>query len=172
MRFSVCIDAVFGQNTDPASAIKEVGAIGFDAYEFWSWWDKDIQKMKTAQLEAGLVPAALCTKFIPLTDPGRRNDYIEGLRETIRTARYLGCRTIISQTGSALPGTERSRQHESIVEGLRSCSPYLEDAGMTLVIEPLNTFPPMKTLFQASRIFTAPAAPPHSRRPGQKRPRP
>ncbi len=99
MQFSVCIDAVFGRNTDPASAIRKVREIGFDAYEFWSWWDKDIENMKKAQLEAGLTPAALCTKFISLTDPDRRKDYLEGLKV---------------------------------------CAPYLEEAGMTLVIEPLN----------------------------------
>ena len=138
MQFSVCIDAVFGRNTDPASAIRKVREIGFDAYEFWSWWDKDIENMKKAQLEAGLTPAALCTKFISLTDPDRRKDYLEGLKETIKAAGYLGCKTIISQVGAALPGVDRSRQHESIVNGLKVCAPYLEEAGMTLVIEPLN----------------------------------
>ena len=138
MRFSVCIDAIFGQNMDPALAIQKVREIGFDAYEFWSWWDKDIVRLKKAQIETGLTPAALCTKFITLTDPGRRNDYIEGLKETITAAGHLGCKTIISQVGASLPDAERSKQHESIVDGLRACAPYLEDAGMTLVIEPLN----------------------------------
>jgi hydroxypyruvate isomerase len=33
----------------------------------------------------------------------------------------------------------RDDQHRSLVEGLRACVPYLRDAGVTLLVEPLNT---------------------------------
>ena len=81
----------------------------------------------------------MCTRMIPLTDPARRDEYIAGLLESIAVARRFGCRTLISQVGPELATLPRCDQHQSIVDGLRACVPLLEEAGITLVIEPLNT---------------------------------
>ena len=54
-------------------------------------------------------------------------------------ARYLNCSTIISQVGQEQPHLTREAQMQSIVDGLKACIPLLKEAGITLVIEPLNT---------------------------------
>ena len=137
MHYSVCIPAVLGGKKleEAMTAIKEAG---FAHYEFWSWWDQDVDAIAAAQARTGLKPAALCTFFIPLTEPERREEYIEGLKKTIEVAKKLGCPTLISQLGNDT-GAPRSQQHASIVEGLRACTPLLEEAGLVLTIEPLNT---------------------------------
>ncbi|WP_332692597.1 hydroxypyruvate isomerase family protein [Halalkalibacter lacteus] len=86
-----------------------------------------------------LTIAGIVTKYISLTDPSQRQEYIEGLRQTIEVAKRLGYKTIISQVGQELPGVPRREQHRSIVDGLKACVPFLEEAGIMLVIEPLNT---------------------------------
>lgn len=138
MRFSVCIEALFhGWNlTDSLKAIKEAG---MDAFEFWSWWDKDINAICEAKDELGLEISAFCTKFISLVDPGKRKEYIVALDETIKAAKLLGCKTIISQVGDERPGVDRVEQRRSLIQGLKECAPRLENEGITLVFEPLNT---------------------------------
>ena len=54
-------------------------------------------------------------------------------------AKELGCKFLISQVGDELEGVSREDQHNSIVDGLKVCAPMLEEEGITLVIEPLNT---------------------------------
>lgn len=137
MYYSVCASAVY-EGVPLSEAIGRIRAAGANAYEFWSWWDQDLDAVEAAQRAAGLKPAALCTRFIPLNDPARRADYISGLRQSISVARRLGCPTLISQIGQALADVPREAQHDCIAEGLRACAPILEDAGVTLVIEPLN----------------------------------
>jgi len=152
VNISVCIDAVMPG--DPAQKIHELKSIGVSAFEFWSWWDKDLDTIKKAMDETGLNLTAMCTKFISLTDPVCRIEYMEGLQDSITAAKKLGCKKLISQVGNDT-GEERSLQHLSIIDGLRACLPFLEQSGITLLIEPLNTLIDHKGyyLWQASVGF-------------------
>jgi hydroxypyruvate isomerase len=133
---SVCIDAVL-PGSDIVQKLRGLKSTGVRAFEFWSWWDKDLVLLKEAMDETGLTLAAMCTKFVSLTDPARRGEYLNGLEESIAVAHKLGCKTLISQIGNDT-GRARNLQHESIVEGLKASVPFLEKAGLSLVIEPLN----------------------------------
>ena len=138
MEYSVCVSAVYA-GIPVHEAIPRVKNAGFGAFEFWSWWDQDIDAVDEARRRAGLRTAAFCTRFSVLNDPSRRGEYIEGLKASIAVARRLECPVLISQVGNEIKGVPRQKQHESIVEGLRACAPVLEDAGVTLAVEPLNT---------------------------------
>jgi hydroxypyruvate isomerase len=134
---SVCIDAVLGKSSiDEALSI--VSAAGIPAFEFWGWWDKDLETIHAAKERHNLEISACCTKFISLVDPNTRNDYLKGLEESIAIAKDLGCPTLISQVGDAIPGVDRQTQHHCLVEGLREATALLKDSEVTLVIEPLN----------------------------------
>lgn len=137
LRPSVCIDAVLG-DLDPADAIARVAAAGIDAFEFWGWWDKDLDVILAARDRHGMQISACCTHFISLVDPAARPNYLAGLESSIAAAKKLDCRTLISQVGDFRVGIDRDHQHRSLVDGLRAAAPMLEDAGITLVIEPLN----------------------------------
>jgi len=138
MKFSVCADSVFSAIGDLPERIAKVAEAGFHVYEFWSWWGRDPMRILKAQRDCGMQCAALCTRFIPLTDPARRAEYLEGLRETADVAKLLGCRVIISQVGNLIDGVCREKQFASIVDGMKDAAGLLEKTGMTLVIEPLN----------------------------------
>lgn len=138
MRFSICIDAVFGE-TDPCTSLETVKRLGFSGFEFWGWWDKDIEALAEIKDALGLQLTACCTRFVSLVNPSCRNAYVEGLQESLVVARKLGCPTLISQVGDELHDMSREAQQISLIEGLRICAPLLEEAGVTLVFEPLNT---------------------------------
>ncbi|MCA9214845.1 MAG: TIM barrel protein [Planctomycetales bacterium] len=134
---SVCIDAVLG-DLSLADATKIVQDAGISAFEFWGWWDKDIDQILAAKESRGLEISACCTKFISLVDPAKRAEYLNGLKESIEAAKQLGCNTLISQVGDFRDGVERSEQHASLVDGLKEAASMLVDADVMLVIEPLN----------------------------------
>ncbi len=73
-----------------------------------------------------------------MTDPACRKDYLDGLTESIEVAKRLGCTRLLTQTG-ADTGASREQQHISLCDGLREAVPLLEDAGITLLVEPLDT---------------------------------
>ena len=138
MNFSVCVDAVF-EGKDFCGSLQTLKELGFEYFEFWRWWDKDMAAIKRQKEALGLNVAAFCTRFITLVDPATRPAYIKGLEETIEVAKELGCTCIISQVGDERQGVSREEQHQSLVDGLKACAPLLEKAGVTLVFEPLNT---------------------------------
>jgi len=137
LKISVCIDAIFrGQNF--VESMKAISTAGVEAYEFWAWWEKDLDALANAQQEYNLKPVACCTRFISLVDEAVRSDYLKGLEESIRAAKKIGCKTLISQVGDDL-GISRFSQKKNLIAGLKSCVPLLEAENIQLVFEPLNT---------------------------------
>jgi hydroxypyruvate isomerase len=137
MKFSVCIDAVYNKR-DFIESMKSVKNTGINAFEFWAWWNKDLDAIKKAKEETGLELSAFCTTFVSLVDETKRQEYIEGLKESVEKAKFLGCSRLISQVGNELTEISRKEQHKSIVEGLKQSAPILEKEDITLVVEPLN----------------------------------
>ncbi|MBN2852492.1 MAG: TIM barrel protein [Clostridia bacterium] len=138
MKYSVCIDALFN-GKDFQKSMKKVSDSGMNSMEFWSWWDKDIDSILVLKNELEMEVTAFCTRFISLTDPSRREEYIRGLKESILVAKSLDCKKLITQVGDELTGISREEQHRSIVDGLKACISVLEKNDITLVFEPLNT---------------------------------
>jgi hydroxypyruvate isomerase len=138
MQYSICVDAVF-EGKDIGQSLACIKQLGFQGFEFWGWWDKDIPALVQQKDALGLEVTACCTKFISLVDPACRAAYIDGLGESLEVAKALGCSKLISQVGNERPNVPRQEQHASLVDGLRACVPLLEKAGVTLVFEPLNT---------------------------------
>ncbi|MEZ6135331.1 MAG: TIM barrel protein [Pirellulaceae bacterium] len=136
-KLSVCIDAVF-EGCPLPQAVETVAKCGYEAFEFWRWWDKDLSQVLAARERWGVNIAACCTKFVSLVDPQLRQKYLAGLKESIGVAQSLGCPVLISQVGDALPGVSRHEQHKSLVDGLRESANLLDGSGVTLAIEPLN----------------------------------
>lgn len=134
---SVCVDAVC-EGKPLTEAVSLVKACGIDAFEFWCWWEKDLDEIIQARETNSMSISACCTKFISLVDPAPRGDYLAGLEESIAAAKRIGTRTLISQVGDFRPGVDRKEQHQCLVNGLKTAAPILEAADITLVIEPLN----------------------------------
>lgn len=137
MKPSVCIDAVFS-GKDFYESMEAISSIHFYTFEFWCWWEKDLEKIKSIMERDSLTLSTMCTKFISLVDESYLEDYIIGLKESIEAAKYLGCKTLITQVGNDT-GAPRNQQLHQLITGLKACVPLLEAADITLLVEPLNT---------------------------------
>ena len=143
MRFSVCIEAIFTDRPfiDRLDAVRNAG---IDGFEFWGWRDKDLLALRSRQQASGLVAAGMVldTGQALVSEPDA--DIIRrAVRESIKAAQQLDCQTLICTVsspggGEVLPGTPRPQQHRHIVESLGIIAPLAEQAGITVVLEPLN----------------------------------
>jgi hydroxypyruvate isomerase len=138
MKYSVCISAVF-HGRDVFQSLVQIKDLGIDTFEFWKWWDIDLTPYQRAIDELNMKISCFCTKSFCLTDASLRDQYLDDLKTSIATAKMLGVNKLITQVGNELPDIPRTEQHRNIVNGLKACAPILEDAGITLVFEPLNT---------------------------------
>jgi len=137
MKFSVCTDAIFGGKISTAEAVGKVREAGLDGMEFWCWWEKDLPAIVAEAKRHNVEIAAFSTKVWNLVDPGKRSEYLAGLRDSLEAARMCGKPRLMSQVGND-NGAPREEQRASIIDGLRAAAPLCEAAGITLVIEPLN----------------------------------
>lgn len=136
MKIDVCIDALYWEK-DPIESIREVVDAGQKNIEFWTWWNKDIEALERLQGETGFNLVTLCVPFVGLNDPAKRQEYIEGVKNTIPVAKKLGCNLLSSQLGTD-NGAPRIEQYKSMLEGLRQVIPMVEAEGMRFAIEPLQ----------------------------------
>ena len=137
MRLCIPIPCFFGQ-MDFAEAIRRVRALGFDAAETYNWKELDAESVRRACAENGVELLSMCTTEFRMTDEAFRSAWLDGLRESCAAARALGVKRLITQVGPDT-GAPREKQHENIVETLRQAAAILEDSGVTVMLEPLNT---------------------------------
>jgi len=137
LNFSPCLE-IFFNDLPLTERIRKIAEIGYKYFEFWSWWDKDIDLLIEAAEKNKIRCTGCCTKFVSLIDASKRNEYLDGLGETIEVSIKLGSRIIISQVGDELMGTNREIQLVSLMDGLRRAAKMLKDSNLILAIEPLN----------------------------------
>jgi hydroxypyruvate isomerase len=138
MRICVPVPCFF-QGISFPEAIAKIGALGFDAAETYNWADLDLDAVRVACQAHGVELLSMCTTEFRLTDPAFRPAFLEGLRQSTTAAVRVGAGRLITQVGQDT-GAPRAAQHESIEAGLRASIPILEATGVTLMIEPLNTY--------------------------------
>ncbi|MBQ8408915.1 MAG: TIM barrel protein [Clostridia bacterium] len=137
MRLCVAIPCFFG-GSNFCEAIRKVATLGYDAVETYNWKALDLDAVRKTLDETGVELLSICTTEFNLTDPAFREKWVEGIRESCIAAKKLGVKKLITQVGKDT-GRPREEQHASIVEGLRAGAPILEEYGITVMIEPLNT---------------------------------
>ena len=138
MRLCVPIPCFF-KDIDFAAAIRRVKALGYDAAETYNWKNLDFDAVRAACEETGVELLSMCTTEFRMTDPALRTAWLDGLKESCEAAKKLGVKRLITQVGPDT-GAPRAQQHASIVAALRDARPILENSGVTIMIEPLNTY--------------------------------
>jgi len=131
-----------------AARMRAAAALGYRAFEFWDWRDKDLNAITETAAEQRLTIAAMSgNRRHSLIDPDERAGLLEEMSQVFGVAERLGCRHVMMLTdvlepdGSAAPARPLSTEAKivSVVEGLRELAARAKDAGVVLLLEPLNT---------------------------------
>ncbi len=138
-KLSVCIE-MFWRDLPYEERIKRVAQLGFPAFEFWGWRNKEIPKIEAAMADTGLPLATFGL------DPGgsliKRNfeaELVRAMKETAQVARRLKCQTILATIGNVFDDESYEMTRRRVVRNTAAVGKVAEDHGLTLVIEPLNT---------------------------------
>ena len=126
--------------------VAKVVAAGFRTIEFWFACRMDMPALMDLQrrheLEIGLfnLDPDPVTNTGYLGEPDGEARFFETLRDGLTLAPRLGTRKIHVMIGRRADHMERAAQRVLIVERLRRAVSMAEDAGVTLLLEPLNRF--------------------------------
>jgi len=122
---------------------------GFDHIEFWSWKDKDIQKIKEQCRVYDLKVASFSgDQDFSMIDEKQREDYIAFINESIDVAKFLNCAHLVVHSNALgengvvknhYPDSSYSKKITSMFDVLKTLAPKAEKAHVTLALESLNT---------------------------------
>mgnify|MGYP000027826956 CR=1 FL=1 len=144
----VCMETVF-PDTPFLERPARIAAAGFRVVELWfpelHLPDRDWSRLRAACDAAGLRINNIVLNSPDggiggsLTDAADRGKYLERLDASLKCCAELGAGMMITCTGNARPGFTRSAQVRNLIETLKAAGDAAGRAGVTLVVEPLNS---------------------------------
>ena len=138
IQFSACLDMLY-KNLPFAERLQRVADAGLPAFEFWGWYDKDVDAIRRVMDETGLKLAIFGTWLGgALVDTACQEKLPHSLEKSIEVAKRLDCQRLVVQTGNEIKGVPRKQQYRCIVDALRQASDIAAANGITLCLEPLN----------------------------------
>lgn len=118
-------------------ALERISQAGYDTFELWRLGEGQARLIDQARRRFGMRVSGFCPDEFTLNDGALHAQYERALKKALSDAQTLDCPALITQVGQDT-GAPRAAQHEAIVRGLKRVAPYLEKAGCTLLVEPLN----------------------------------
>jgi len=139
VRLSVCIDMILTE-IPFLQRMETVKRLGYPAFEFWDWKNKDVDAILRKKNELGLEIATMMgTGWKQMNSEEARRNFVSDIQASLTTATRLGVKTLIVTTGMEDKKLSRAEQHTNYVAALKAAAPLAEHAQVTLVLEPLNT---------------------------------
>lgn len=137
---------VFGCD-DPLDAVERAADLGLDAIDFWDVSSTDPEALRAACDEHGVsVAASTCVGVAAntqgsgpgITDPTLHEEAVDDLERSVEMGTEVGAEALVVTVGPERGDTPPGTEHRAIVDALRDAAPAAEDAGIDLVVEPLN----------------------------------
>lgn len=148
MQVALCIETIF-REFPFEERFSSTKASGFDYVEFWTWRDKDVEKIKQLCFENEVKIAAFSgDQNFSLVDEHEREQYVDFVRKSIESALKLDCHCLVLHSNALDKNGRVLRSYDEIgyeqkiqtmIDTLRILAPFAEEAGVTLVLEALNT---------------------------------
>lgn len=141
MYLSACIEWLFQkEHPDFIERIAAASRHGFSHVEFHLWRDKPLAQLAQA-LEAHQVKLS---SFVveprrSLVDPLQHEAFLQAVRESLAVSRKLGSPPLVIASGFSCEGVSFEAQCEAMHKALSQAARLAEEAGVTLLLEPLNT---------------------------------
>jgi hydroxypyruvate isomerase len=138
IKLSVCIDMILTE-IPFLERMERVKKLGYPAFEFWEWKNKDVDAILRRKNELGLeIATMMASGWKHMNSEDARKTFVTEVQASLAAAKRLGVKTLIVTTGFEDKVIPRSEQHANYVAALRAAAVYAEQAQVTLVLEPLN----------------------------------
>lgn len=149
MKYSMCADIMYvavGEHgpiwPDEAglgAAMELAKQNGINAIEFFEFEGRDLAAIAAKAEETGIEILAMCQKNGKLWGtPDKIEEFAEGLRESIPAAKLLKVSNLIVSDDQYPRDCSREEIHRAMVRGLKELAPVAEEAGITILAEPLS----------------------------------
>ncbi|MGQ8338309.1 hydroxypyruvate isomerase family protein [Sunxiuqinia sp. A32] len=138
-KFAVNIE-IWWSDLPVLERIDKTAELGFPAIEFWSTDGKDLDAMAAKCKELGLTICQFTAwGFNPgMNNPENHDLFEEKIKETIAIAKKLNCKKATVVGGDDQESMTQEEMHANIITALKRVKPLIEEAGLMLILEPMN----------------------------------
>ena len=138
MKLTPCLELFFTE-LPFADRIAAVADCGYNAAEFWGPGNKDIDAIAKAAEKNNVTITSFTSCIGNLTDPSKHDEVVANFPKDIEIAKRLNCKNVIALSGNFIPRVTRCQLSKNVIEGLKRVAPIAEKAGITIVLELLNS---------------------------------
>lgn len=139
MNLSPCIEWHFSDSGDLADRLRAAAKAGFARAEFHLWRDKPMTEIGAALAETGVSLTGICVDpRRSIVDPAQHEELFAAVRESIEGCKVIGSPPMIVASGFIREGVSAQEHFEQAVTALKTIAVMAQDAGVILLLEPLN----------------------------------
>ena len=148
MKRSICIETLFTE-VPFEDRFRLTRESGFEYVEFWSWKDKDIQKIKElCEMYELKIASFSGDQAFSMVDENQKHDYIAFVQESIEIAKVLKCNHLVIHSNALgengividhYDNLSHRQKNTAMFDVLKTLAPIAEETNVTLALEPLNT---------------------------------
>jgi hydroxypyruvate isomerase len=149
MKYSMCADIMFVAPGDHGPVWPDAEGLGkamelakengLSDIEFFDFEGRDLEAVAEKSKETGIGVLAFCQKNGKLWGtPDKINEFIDGFKESVTAAKALNTPNLIISDDFYPVNAARENVHAAMVEGLKKLAPLAEEAGLTILVEPLS----------------------------------
>ena len=112
----------------------------FKYIEFWPWRGKDIEAIATVCNERDIEVAQFTAwGFVPGMNDSKNHDaFVKEITKSCEIAKHLNCKRMTVVGGNDQAGMTQEEMHQNIITALKLVKPIVEEAGVMLILEPMN----------------------------------
>lgn len=141
MYTAACIEWLFAaEHPEMADRIHAAAAAGLRAVEFHLWRNKELEPIREALQATGLELTSIVVEpRRSLVDPAQHGEFLQAVAESLPVAARLRARSVVVASGFTREGVSREEQHAEAAGVLARAAAMAGDAGVGMLLEPLNT---------------------------------
>lgn len=139
-RLSPCVEWIFAaENPEMPDRIRAARDAGYKTVEFHLWRDKDVDAIADSLTETGVTLTSIVVEpRRSIVDPAQHGEFLQAVRGSLVTARKLGSPPLVVASGFTREGVAHEDHVAAAVDALKQAAALAEEAGVLLVLEPLN----------------------------------
>ena len=112
---------------------------GLSAIEIFDFEGRDLELLAAEAKKRDMEIISFCQKNGKFWgDPARLDEFVRGFCDSVEAAKKLGASNVIVSDDLYPTDLPREQVHAAMVEGLKKLAPLAEQAGLTVIAEPLS----------------------------------
>jgi hydroxypyruvate isomerase len=153
-KFAANLELWFEKKTPMPEKVQMAHDLGFDAVEFWPFWQRDVDGINAKCQELNMKVTQFTAWGAPLGGGDNIDEFEAQIKDAIKVAKKLGAKKFTVTGHRVVKGSDLSHEEQitNYTKAIKRVASLCEAAGVMLIIEPFNPINHGLNLLNGSQI--------------------